>query len=116
MSEILEPHKLDPSLMRHACLAALGYIEGISVLDKAGIVATLKEAVTTPGKPAKQDWRIGLTVKARLRSDDLYYERGLIVDVFPSGTAGIDDPNGVLSVKMDGGSTILAPAERFITA
>lgn len=114
---ILDPDELSPALMRHACLAAIGYLTGGSILDKDGMIAVLREAVTTPGEPAvKRDWRIGLTVKARLRSDELYYERGTIVDVFPSGTAGIDDKNGVLSVKMDGGSTILAPAERFITA
>jgi len=116
VSKILDPEELDPALMRHACIAAIGFLTGGSILDKDGMIATLKEAVTTPGKAAKKDWRIGLTVKARLRSDDLYYERGTIINVFPSGTAGIDDPNGVLSVKMDGGSTILAPAERFITA
>jgi len=47
-SKILEPHQLDPSLMRHACIAAVGYLAGASIQNKEQIIATLREAVTTP--------------------------------------------------------------------
>lgn len=50
MSKILEPNELDPSLMRHACIAAIGYLTGASILEKDGMIATLREAVTTPAK------------------------------------------------------------------
>ena len=117
MNKILEPRELDPAMMRHACIAAIGYLTGSSILDQDGIIATLREAVMTPAKPAvKRDWRIGLTVRTKLRSDPLYYERGTVLDVFPTGTAGIHDQDGVLSVKLVGGSTILSPADRWITA
>ena len=64
----------------------------------------------------KRDWRIGLTVKPKYRSHALYYERGEILDVLPSGTNGIVDRNGVLKLKMSGGSTILAGADEWVTA
>jgi hypothetical protein len=36
---------------RHALLACLGFIGGVSVLDRAGIEATIKRALAMPGMP-----------------------------------------------------------------
>jgi len=47
-SKILEPHELDPGLMRHACIAAVGYLAGGSIQSKEQMITTLREAVTTP--------------------------------------------------------------------
>lgn len=64
----------------------------------------------------KRDWRVGLTVKPKYRGHPLYYERGTVVEVLPSGTDGIVDRYGVLKIRMSGGSTILAGADDWITA
>lgn len=47
-AKILEPHQLSPGLMRHACIAAVGYLTGSSIQSKEQMIATLREAVTTP--------------------------------------------------------------------
>jgi hypothetical protein len=64
----------------------------------------------------KRDWRIGLSCKPKYRTHPLYYERGEILDVEPSGTGGIVDPNGVLRIKMQDGKVFLAPADEWVTA
>lgn len=40
-----EEAKKELADLRHACLAAIGYIDGHSVLDKEGIIETLADAV-----------------------------------------------------------------------
>lgn len=67
-------------------------------------------------EPTKPDWRIGLSCKPQMRSHELYYEHGKIVDVAPSGTAGIVDKDGVLKITMDSGRTFWAPARDWMTA
>ena len=62
------------------------------------------------------DWRIGLTVKPKYRTDPRYYERGKIIDVHPSGTGGVFDDAGVLRIKLDAGDVILQRAEDWVTA
>lgn len=66
--------------------------------------------------PAKRDWRIGCSVKPKMRTHELYYERGEIVEVFPSGTAGIHDKDGVLQIRMQTGRVLMAPADDWMTA
>lgn len=63
-----------------------------------------------------KDWRIGLTVKAKLRSNEMYYERCEVLDVLPSGSGGIVDPDGVLKLKSAGGRVFLNPANEWVTA
>lgn len=63
-----------------------------------------------------KDWRIGLSCKPKMRNHELYYERGKIVAVHPSGTGGISDPNGVLTIEMESGRTFLARADDWQTA
>lgn len=48
INKILEPHELSPAMMRHACIAAVGYLTGASIQNKEQMIATLREAVTTP--------------------------------------------------------------------
>lgn len=62
------------------------------------------------------DWRIGLSVKPKFRNDDLYYERGIVLDILPSGTNGLEDPTGVLKIKMGSGNIILRKADDWVTA
>lgn len=62
------------------------------------------------------DWRIGLTVKCKYRNHIFYYERAIVLDVLPTGTGGIFDKDGVLKLKLEGGSVILAPADEWMTA
>jgi len=64
----------------------------------------------------KQDWRIGLSAKPKYRNDDLFYERGEIIDVFPSGTGGIFDKDGVLKIRMESGLVILRASDQWVTA
>lgn len=63
-----------------------------------------------------QDWRVGLTVKPKYRCDELRYEQGKVIAVFPSGHGGIDDLDGVLQIQMESGSVILRPADQWVTA
>ena len=37
--------------LKYACLAAIGYLRGMSICDEAAIVATLKEAVKLYDEP-----------------------------------------------------------------
>lgn len=62
-----------------------------------------------------KDWRIGLTVIAKYRNDPLYYESGEIIDVFPSGTGGLEDKDGILKIKMRSGSVILRRSDEWKT-
>ena len=64
----------------------------------------------------KPDWRIGLSCKPKYRHDELYYERGRIIAVEPSGTAGLEDENGILRIKMESGGVILRRSEEWVTA
>lgn len=62
------------------------------------------------------DWRVGLTVKPKLRSDPLFYERGVVLNVLPSGTGGLYDDSGILKISMESGAVILRRAEDWVTA
>jgi hypothetical protein len=74
-------------------------------------------AATCAEKVAKEDWRIGLSCKPKHRTHEKYYDPpGKIIEVHPSGTAGITDKNGVLRIKNVRGLTFLAPAEEWVTA
>ncbi len=64
----------------------------------------------------RRDWRIGLTVKPKYRSHELYYERSVVRDVHPSGTGGVVDPHGVLRIETQDGRTLLVPADEWVTA
>jgi hypothetical protein len=64
----------------------------------------------------KKDWRIDLSVKPKFRGHQYYYERGKVLDVLPSGTNGIVDPDGVLKIQLAGGSVILDGASQWVTA
>lgn len=63
-----------------------------------------------------KDWRIGLYVKPKMRSDVRFGQRGRVVDVFSVGTAQINDPDGVVAVRMDNGETVLSGAGRWCTS
>lgn len=63
----------------------------------------------------KKDWRIGLTVKPKMRSHPRYYESGEVIEVHPSGTGGIFDKSGVLRIRLHRGLTLLAPADEWVT-
>lgn len=63
------------------------------------------------------DWRIGLRVKLKYRSHPLFGMAGRIIEVYPSGTAGIDDKNGVIKVLMNESDyAIVCGADDFVTA
>lgn len=83
-------------------------------------IAELRQPMTNEARvqtsELKPDWRIGLTVKAKYRSDPLYYERGKVVDVHGSGFCGIDDKDGVLRIKLDSGNVILSASDKWVTA
>jgi hypothetical protein len=65
----------------------------------------------------KLDWRIGLTVKPKYRGHELFYERGTVRDVHPSGTGGLSDCDGILRIELVGsGRTFLARASDWMTA
>ena len=65
----------------------------------------------------KPDWRIGLSCKSKYRSSQHYYDGGgKILSVWPSGTGGIHDKDGVLKIELAGGSVILAAADQWVTA
>jgi hypothetical protein len=64
----------------------------------------------------KPDWRIGLTVKPKYRCDPLRYEQGVVLDVHPSGFAGLEDRDGVLRISMESGAVFLRRADEWITA
>lgn len=68
-----------------------------------------------------RDWRVGLSCKVKNSRHAYYfdsatYDPGEIVAVLPSGTAGITDKDGVLAIKLATGTTILAPANDWMTA
>jgi hypothetical protein len=63
-----------------------------------------------------KDWRIGLSIKTKYRTHELYYERATIIDVLPDGTGGLSDPTGILKIKLLSGSTILVRADEWVTA
>lgn len=67
-------------------------------------------------EPQKPDWRVGLSCTPKYRHDDLWYERGRIIDVLPDGTNGLADKDGILKIKMDSGSVILRRADEWVTA
>lgn len=67
-------------------------------------------------KDMKKDWRIGLSCKPKYRTHELYYERGKIIQVHPSGFGNIVDPDGVLMIEMDSGTVFLDKADNWITA
>lgn len=71
------------------------------------------EAMLPLAKP--KDWRIGLSCKPVHRTHQMYYETCHVVDVFPSGTAGIVDPNGVLMIKAVTGRVFLEGASLWTT-
>ncbi len=60
-----------------------------------------------------KDCRMGLRVKPRFKGDRLEHREGTIVDVLPSGTAGLIDADGILAIKMLNGEIVLAESERF---
>lgn len=62
------------------------------------------------------DWRIGLSVKPKMRYHELYYERAIVEEVFPDGTGGVFDPNGVLRIKLTGGKVMLVRSEDWVAA
>lgn len=64
----------------------------------------------------KKDWRIGLSCKPKLHDHPLHYEQGEILDVLPCGTGGYFDKSGVLKIKMQSGTVMLAPASEWVTA
>jgi hypothetical protein len=63
-----------------------------------------------------KDWRIGLSAKPKFRGHHYYYERGEILDVLPSGTNGVVDADGVLKIRLAGGSVVLEGANQWVTA
>jgi hypothetical protein len=69
-----------------------------------------------PAPAPARDWRVGLTVKARLRSNEMHYEPCEVLDVLPSGAGGIVDPAGVLKLKSPAGRVFLNPAGEWVTA
>lgn len=62
------------------------------------------------------DYRVGLSVKPKYRTHELFYERGWIRGVSPSGTGGVFDDDGVLTIEMESGKVLLAPSNEWITA
>ncbi len=62
-------------------------------------------------KSTGKDWRIGLSVKPKYRP-----EAGVVLDVLPSGTAGIVDETGVLKIRLISGTVILRGADDWVTA
>lgn len=64
----------------------------------------------------QKDWRIGLTVRPKYRNHPLYYERGIVEAVLPSGTNLIADKDGVLRIRMDSGTVYLGAADDWVTA
>ena len=75
-----------------------------------------EEYLTMNTEETKKDYRIGLSVKAKYRTADFYYDRGVVVEVYPSGTGGIVDPDGVIAVKHDSGIVRLHGADALVTA
>ncbi len=63
----------------------------------------------------QKDWRIGLRVTPKLRTDSLFSRVGEIVNVLPSGSFGVTDPNGVVVVRILN-ELVISPAERWMTA
>jgi hypothetical protein len=64
----------------------------------------------------KPDWRVGLSVKPKYRNSALFYERGIVEAVHPSGWGGLQDDNGILQIRMETGRTIIARSEEWVTA
>ena len=68
---------------------------------------------------SKPDWRIGLKIQFKYRNDNWYGHTGTILDVFPDGTYGIDDKNGVCVVSVDDRHdtiVLIVAADRLVTA
>jgi len=62
------------------------------------------------------DWRVGLSVQPKYRGDPLHYVGGVVLEVFPPGTAGIIDETGVLKIRLASGTVILRGADEWVTA
>lgn len=80
-------------------------------------VQSLKQrihAALTPPKLA--DWRIGKTIKPKYSRDALRGRTGVVIGVEPSGTDQIDDPNGVLRIRLDDGTVVLRASDEWVTA
>ena len=69
-------------------------------------VRQLKGRLHALSQEPPRDHRIGLMMKTRERSHQLYYERGEVVHVLS---------NDVLVLKMSGGSVVMEPASDWVT-
>jgi hypothetical protein len=63
-----------------------------------------------------EDWRVGLSCKPKYRTHDLYYERGKILKVCPSGTSNLFDKDGILMIEMESGRVFYARSDEWVTA
>lgn len=106
-----------------ASLGQLGWVRSQSVqamdgwwkrLPEPDVCAEIEWERTHVTEPV--DWRIGLTVKPKYRSDPLKYEQGIVLEVLPDGTNGLSGKDGVLKIKMDSGQVILRRADEWMTA
>lgn len=72
-------------------------------------------ATASVGKP---DWRIGLKVKPKIRTHVLFGKPGVVREVYPDGSFGVDDQNGVLVIDMGYPFTFLVVegANEWVTA
>ena len=64
-----------------------------------------------------KDWRIGLSVKVKMRNHALYYEPPhTIINAFPSGYGGLVDKDGVLQLRSASGDVYLQRSQDWMTA
>lgn len=77
------------------------------------------QSATDPGGAREgdaTDWRIGLRVKPKYRGHKLFGQIGEVIDCKDSGSYGIDDANGVLSIRMESGDIVVSGADKWVTA
>lgn len=63
-----------------------------------------------------KDWRIGLRCRVKYYTHSMYGTVGTIMDVLPSGTAGLEDPDGLLVIDVSYPFLVLDKADNWITA
>lgn len=89
-------------------------VEALTDLENK-LIGKAVDAPKVANKPAA-DWRIGLTVKPKMRTHELHYEQGEVVAILPDGTNGLFDPTGILKIRMQTGRVIVARADEWVTA
>lgn len=70
----------------------------------------LRSAVTAP------DWRVGLHATPKYLAHEIHGQRGEVVATYPSGAGGIEDPDGVLQIRMQSGRVLMGAAGEWTTA